>query len=217
MHFDGMIFDLDGTLWDCSAASAEAFNRTYEEFGIARRVTKEFVESISGKPTAECDEILLAGVPNGIRGDVSRRLNELELSAIRARASNALYPGVDEGLRTLRRNYELFVVSNCGERYLEIFLEHTSIGELFVDSECFGRTRKPKHENIRAVVERRHLQSPCYLGDTAGDEIAAAKAEVSFFHARYGFGRPTENPVSFGDFGELVNYFTELVRRTTVP
>ncbi len=98
----------------------------------------------------------------------------------------------------------------CGERYLETFHRHTPIGDVFTDRECFGRTHKPKHENIRAIIERRRLLSPCYVGDTAGDEAAAATAGVPFFHASYGFGKPVGSPLAFASFVELTRYFREL-------
>jgi phosphoglycolate phosphatase len=214
MHFEGLIFDLDGTLWDCSKASAHAFNLAYEKFGIDRRVSADFVKSISGKPSSECDEILLSGIPDSIRKDVSQCFDELEIAAVQEYAPNSLYPEVILGLETLKLDYKLLVVSNCGERYLEVFLRHTSIGTLFTDSECFGRTRKLKHENIRAIIERQKLLSPCYVGDTAGDEEAAAKAGVPFFHASYGFGVPVGRPVGFASFGELTRYFCQLAGET---
>jgi phosphoglycolate phosphatase len=111
----------------------------------------------------------------------------------------------------LREFYSILVVSNCGERYLEIF-DYTSVGRLFRDSECFGRTRKLKHENIRAIIERQKVKSACDIGDTAGDEDAATKAGVPFFHASYGFGKPVGNPLAFATFGELTNYFSELAQ-----
>lgn len=210
MHFDGLIFDLDGTLWDCSQASADAFNLAYEKFGISRRVSKEFVESISGKPTRECDEILLANVPNEVRNEILQLFNQFEIAAVQEYASTALYPDVTLGLEILRPHYRLYVVSNCSERYLDVFHHHTPIGKVFADSECFGRTQNLKHENIRAVVKRQKLLQPCYIGDTAGDEDAAAKAGLPFFHAGYGFGKPMGNPLAFASFSELTSYFRKL-------
>lgn len=51
MRFDSLIFDLDGTLWDVSGACAGAFNAAYEKLGVARRVDRDFIRSISGRPS----------------------------------------------------------------------------------------------------------------------------------------------------------------------
>lgn len=209
MHFDGLIFDLDGTLWDCSAASTEAFNLAYETFGLSRRVTRDFVQAFSGKPVSECDAILLEGVPESIRDEVSRCFDDFEIAAIRRHAKDALYDGVAEGLIELARRYLLYVVSNCGERYLTSFHEQTSIGGHFRDSESFGRTLLPKADNIRLIVERCEIGHPCYIGDTEGDEEAARRAGVPFFHAGYGFGKPVGTPRSFRSFAELTKFFLQ--------
>jgi len=210
MNFDGLIFDLDGTLWDCSRASASAFNLAYEKFGVSKRVTEEFVKSISGKPSSECDEILLSSVPEAMRPELSKGFDEFEIAAVQKYAPISLYDFVVEGMQALSEKYKLFVVSNCGERYLEIFHQHTPIGAMIKDSECYGRTRHLKDKNIRALVERQKLSCPCYIGDTAGDEDAAAKAGVPFFHASYGFGKPVGSPLAFASFVGLTNYFREL-------
>jgi phosphoglycolate phosphatase len=210
MSFDSLIFDLDGTLWDCSGASAEAFNLAFEEFGVSRRVTREYVRSISGKPAAECDELLLRGTDPQLRNALSRRLDDLEIEAVRRHAASSLFAGVEAGLQELARRYRLCLVSNCGVRYLQAFHECSEVGHHFVDSECFGRTGKLKDRNIRSVVERQNLSAPCYIGDTAGDEEAAQGAQVPFFHAAYGFGHPSFPVRVFPSFDELVQYFREV-------
>ena len=207
MNFDGIIFDLDGTLWNCSSASAEAFNQVYEEYRLEKRVSEEFVQSISGKPSSECDEILLEGVPDDLKEEVSKRFDECEIAAIRKHASSSLYEGAHDGLLVLKPHYRLFVVSNCGADYLEIFLRCTSVGSLFDDYECHGRTKKSKSDNIRLLIERQTLNSPCCVGDTAGDEDAARKADVSFFFAKYGFGSAQQGLETFRNFDELTGFF----------
>lgn len=212
MYFDGLIFDLDGTLWDCSAASTQAFNLAYEKLHVDKRVTEEFVRSISGRPASECDEILLlTGVPAEIKEKLLRYLDQYELAAVQRNASNALYPGVKEGLLILATKYPLFLVSNCGEKYLETFRQIPGVSTLFTDSECFGKTQKVKADNIRAVVMRNNLSSACYIGDTSGDESAAYQAGIPFFHAKYGFGTPIREQISFGTFNELTSYFLNMV------
>lgn len=121
-----------------------------------------------------------------------------------------------EGLKALQPHYKLFVVSNCSEPYLDIFHRYTTIGDCILDSECFGRTEKPKCENIQAVVERQKLSSPCYIGDTASDEAAAAQAGVPFIHTSYGFRTVLSNPLEFASFMELSRYLVEAAHSRSV-
>lgn len=90
---------------------------------------------------------------------------------------------------------------------------HTCIGSLFSDYECHGRTDKSKASNIRSLVERQQLNSPCYIGDTAGDEQAAVDAGLPFFHAGYGFGAAAHPLHSFSGFEDVVSYFMQSIRK----
>jgi phosphoglycolate phosphatase len=210
MRFDGLIFDLDGTLWDCSKASAEAFNRAFETCGLTKRISDDVVRSVSGKPADECVQILLSDVPYEKCQSLSQALDRFELDSIEKHAPTALYADVCAGLHKLKSHYTLAVVSNCTESYLKLFERCTPVANLFADSECFGRTNRPKSENIRAVIERQKLRSACYIGDTAGDEEAAMRAGIPFFHASYGFGKPRGEPIAFASFSELVGHFVTL-------
>ena len=207
MSYDSIIFDLDGTLWDCAAASAAAANASYAEVGIAKRVDVDFIRSIAGKPVTECDEILLEDVPDAIQAQVARAFEVRELSEIEKTAESALLPGVRAGILSLYHKFPLFVVSNCSVPYLAAFQNYTSVGKLFTDCECYGRTYRPKGENIRDVILRNALKTPCYVGDTNGDEQAANLAQVPFFHAAYGFGTLNRPVQAFQSFTELTDFF----------
>ncbi len=209
MEISAIIFDLDGTLWDCSAETAAAMSEVYKSLGIQKRVSQEFICSISGKPWSDFEAALLETVPTDRCDEVTRLLREADSVAARNAASDVLYPGVQAGLAILRDHYPLFVVSNCGTDYLDAFLQRSGVGHCFVDAECWGRTGLSKAENIRAVVNRQKLRAPCYIGDTAGDEESAHLAGLPFFHAAYGFGHPRNRCESFPDFPALCSYFLE--------
>ena len=206
-EFDSLIFDMDGTLWDCSSASAEAFARAYEFLGLTTNVTAEDVRKISGLPPAEYEPILFGDTPKDKMPELLSKLDEFELEAVTTKGKDAVFPGVEEGLERLSKRYKLCLVSNCTLGYLEIFLKHSSIGHYFIDAECIGRTGNPKGENIKAVIERNNLQSSCYIGDTVTDESAANLAGIPFIHVEYGFGYAKNPMLSFGSFEELTEFF----------
>jgi phosphoglycolate phosphatase len=121
-----------------------------------------------------------------------------------------LYPGVVEGLQALSKLYPLFLVSNCQTEYLDRFRSLTGLGELFQDAECFGATGKPKCDNISNVMRRNGLTNGAYIGDTAGDQIAARRAGLDYYHVTYGFGSPAQECMSFRTFGQVQEFFTAL-------
>lgn len=114
-----------------------------------------------------------------------------------------LYPGVGEALEQLARDYELYIVSNCQDGYIQVLMKVCGLESLIRDIECFGRTGKPKGDNIRLVAERNGLDAAFYVGDTAMDEEAARSAGVPFVYAAYGFGQAVEPAGVIREIGEL--------------
>ena len=76
-----------------------------------------------------------------------------------------LYPGIEQMLADLKKEYFLAIVSNCQCGYIEAFLEHYGFGKYIDDIQCFGMNEVPKGENIRLVAERNHLEDAVYVGD----------------------------------------------------
>ena len=69
---ENVIFDVDGTLWDCSAAVAKAWNAVYERRGLSRRFSVSEVRSCMGLTMEEIGTIY--GVS---KAAVSKRLKKL--------------------------------------------------------------------------------------------------------------------------------------------
>ena len=76
-----------------------------------------------------------------------------------------------------------------------------------MDYENPGRTGLSKGENINLIIERNNLDSPVYVGDTAGDFTAAKYAGIPFIYAKYGFGQVTEYDDVIEKFEELLTIF----------
>jgi phosphoglycolate phosphatase len=202
---DALIFDLDGTLWDAAAASAQGWNVALAELGVALRVTVNGIRSVSGNPFSRCAEILLPElrpIPEG----TLHLLEDHERAGIESIAG-VLYAGVADGLRELSAAYPLFLVSNCPDWYLEAFFQVTGLREYFTGWDCHGSSGVSKSRMLLNLCERHGLARAVYVGDTQGDADASAGAGIEFAYVSYGFGEASQPAYSFSAFGELVDYF----------
>jgi phosphoglycolate phosphatase len=207
--FDSLIFDLDGTLWDSTAPCARAWNQALTNMQIPQRpLTPEQLASIMGLPLPQIFETIFPNTDARLRESIARECHEEEIRVI-LQEGGAVYPGVDEGLKQLQSRYPLFIVSNCQTAYLEAFLTSSGHRGKFRDSECHGNTGKSKADNLSLLCTRNRLSAPVYIGDTAGDEEAARRAGIPYFHVRYGFGAPQGDCVTFDSFTQLVEFFMD--------
>jgi phosphoglycolate phosphatase len=205
---DALVFDLDGTLWDTCAACAVGWNRVLQRHAIPwRTVTAEDVRAVAGKPHDVCIRESFAGL-----AETSLRLliehTQAEDNLAVRELGGSLYPGVADGLRALAQRYPLFIVSNCQAGYIEVFLETSGLASLFADFECWGNTGRTKAENLRLLMQRNQLRSPLFVGDTPGDQQAAAACEVRFAHVSYGFGACEGALIHADSFTDLVAQVT---------
>lgn len=186
---DGILFDLDGTLWDSLDGICLAWNQALARLrpDLAGSVTPARIKGCMGMLLPDIAKALFPQVDPGEIPSLLEACCALENEYL-ARHGATLCPGVAETLPLLAERCPLFIVSNCHGGYIESFFAAHGLGRYFTDWECPGRTGLPKAENIRAVVERNELRSPVYVGDTQGDFKAATAAGVPFIHAAYGFG-----------------------------
>ncbi len=193
--FDGVLFDLDGTLWDSREGVSLSWNQVLASDAptLAGRVTPERLTACMGMLLPDIACRLFPELPAGEAWRIMERCCQAENRYL-ARHGGILYPGVAKGVPALAERYPLFIVSNCQDGYIESFFAAHGLGCYFRDWECPGRTGRPKADNIRAVAGRNGLERPIYIGDTLGDRQAAAAAEVPFIHAAYGFGTVEGTP-----------------------
>lgn len=194
MQYDGIIFDLDGTLWDSSEEIRMSWGAVLKKQPDIRRLpSREELESAMGLGAEELTEKLFPYLP------LSRRLEIFDECAVYEGAyltehGARLYPQIRETLARLSETHPLFIVSNCADGYIQSFLAAHDTAKYIRDFECIGRTGKPKSENIRLIAERNGLKAPVYVGDTQWDFDAATAAGVPFIFAAYGFGHVENTP-----------------------
>ncbi len=205
-RFDSVIFDLDGTLWDASAAITLAFQTARNSVDyIENDVTLAQVQAVTGLPYETVYERLFPSLPAARLDEYRALCAAQELKAAQV-PGGTLYPGLETTLAYLRdRSYRLFIVSNCQLGYVEAFFENSKLASYFEGHQCFGTKKLPKSENIREIVAQFGLQAPVYVGDTPGDLAASRAAGVPFIFAAYGFGQLTaaEAPVRIAQLSDL--------------
>lgn len=199
----GIIFDMDGTLWDSAKGVAMSWTQVvreeYPELGV---ITTEDVKNVMGKTMDLIARILFPSLTP------AEQINLLDKCCIRendylAEHGGILYPQVEETLNILKEKYNLYIVSNCQSGYIEAFLQYYGFEYLFEDIECYGNNELGKGENISLVIRRNELDKAVYVGDIQGDFDATTEAGIPFIHAAYGFGDIKENVPFVEEFSRL--------------
>lgn len=193
MDKKGIIFDLDGTLWDASKSNAPAWNVALARHkDITKRITVDDIRSYMGKTIEEIAKIALPDMEVEDSVPILKECCKEENNALREHGG-ILFSNLEETLVKLMEEYHLYVVSNCQDGYVQAFLDYHHMNKYFEDFEMAGRTGKCKADNIKLVIERNNLDKAIYVGDTDGDCNSANGAGVPFVYADYGFGH-VENP-----------------------
>ena len=190
-HLDGIIFDVDGTLWDSTEQAAQVWTRAVREHtDLDTRVSADRLRGLFGKTMTE------------ISGALFPTLSEAE-------QANVLYEGVAETFRTLAERTNLYIVSNCQCGYIELFLRAAGLEDCVKDHLCYGETLVSKGRTIRLLMERNHLEHVVYVGDTQGDADACREAEIPFILAEYGFGDGPDARQRIQKISELCELLSE--------
>ncbi len=207
----GILFDLDGTLWDSSAEVVDSWLLALADYPqIRKQITREAIQSVMGKVMDEIGEILLGSLPQKERMEVLSHCVEIENQYI-AEHGGRLFAGAREALQELSLQYPLYIVSNCQQGYIEAFLQYYGLGDCFADFESYGKTGRPKGENICLLAGRNQLDAAVYVGDTQWDYEAACFAGMPFIHARTGYGTVAEPVVSIEHLSELLQRAEEVM------
>ena len=202
MRFDGLIFDIDGTLWDSCEAVRQSWQRSLRRrYGCFGSPDLSQVRSIMGLAPDEIAAKLFGRFGSRAR-EVFDALSEDECAYL-AEHGAALYPGVEAGLRALAQTRRLFLVSNCQRGYIEAFVAACGFEALFEAQLCAGVTGLGKGENLQKLMRERGLSHAVFVGDTLGDESAARQAGCAFVHAAYGFGTAERPDAVIHSFAEL--------------
>ncbi len=199
---DGIIFDMDGTLWDAVQSYCDVWNETIAHFGIKRSEVKyDELVVLMGKHLRDIYDCLIGDCFEN-RELFIERLIEDERRMIPV-IGGKLYEGVDETLEKLGKQCKLFMVSNCSADGLNNFLTFTGLSHHFVENLTYGSTGVDKSVNIRRLLDKYNLKRAVYVGDIQKDADSTHAAGIEFVHAAYGFGKVSDAEFSIQNFKEL--------------
>lgn len=210
----GLIFDMDGTLWDSSDQVAAAWTEKLRELGYGDIViTSEAMTRVMGLTMDKLADILFEKMPREERMPALDACGEYENEYLRKHGA-VLYPELEATLKRLKEKYPLYIVSNCQSGYIEAFLEHYGFGRYFEDIECYGNNLKNKGDNIALIAQRNGLEKAYYIGDIQGDYDSATQAGADFIHAAYGFGTINADVPRLERFSDLPELLEKLEAHT---
>lgn len=200
----GIIFDMDGTLWDSSVQVADSWNLAVTRCGYQREpITQKDIQGVMGKTMDKIAEILFSDIPKEEREALLSACCKEENEYLREHGG-VLYPKLRSTMEQLKdMGYHLYIVSNCQSGYIEAFLDYYRFHDLVEDIQCYGDNEKPKGDNIRILYQRNGLDQAVYVGDIQGDYDASQKAGVKFIHASYGYGTICDPVPAIRQFSEL--------------
>lgn len=207
----GIIFDLDGTLWDATENLVAPWNTAlgrHKDINVT--LTHKDLMGFMGKTVEEISLIIIPHIPYDRRIAIMTE-GALEGNEYLRTHGGILYPDLVKTLLKLKKDYHISIVSNCLKGYIEAFTSYHNLEGIFDDTLCQGDTGKTKGENIKLMVERNNLDSAIYVGDTQSDYDASHFADIPFIHASYGFGTVKEDVPKLDKISDLCEKVKEII------
>lgn len=190
MHYETLIFDLDGTISDPFVGISASVNHALNSAGF-EAVDPEAVRPLIGPPLNEIFE-KLAGA------DATSRMQDLidhyrDRYATIGYAENRLYPGIPELLARLSGlGYRMGICTAKRADYAMKILEHFGLAERFDFVDGGGMQANKKQQIARILQGGVNARTSLMIGDRAGDIEAANANSVDGLAVLWGFGGKEE-------------------------
>lgn len=212
MKKKGLIFDVDGTLWDSSLQVAESWDVVVKRrLGPSFSLTKKDMEGVMGLPMDELAAKLFPTLSEEERIAVAKECMAYENEYLHSHPGK-LYPGLEETLAKLQKDgYFLAVLSNAQKGYVEALFASTGLGKYFSDHLAWGDNPVRKGENMLLIQKSNGLGECLYVGDTLMDEREAHYAKMKFVYCAYGFGIAEKPEAVINEPKELLKIAEDLL------
>lgn len=195
-NIKSIIFDFDGTLHNTIKVYYPAFSegvKILKDNGYAKdfELTEYNVKRFLGERPNFAYELLAPGADHDFKKKVMTLVGQKMDENIKNRVGN-LYDGTEEVLEKLSKSYDLYILSNCRESYLDQALDIYGIKKYFKKyyaAETFDFI--PKDKIIKQ--ERKNIREEIiFVGDRHHDMEAARKNNLRSIFCTYGFGPEEE-------------------------
>lgn len=207
----GIIFDLDGTLWNVTDTTYMSVNEVSRKYKI-NSVSRDIVISCFGLDKENTSLKYYPTLDKEFRLKLMDEIAILNINSLKISGGN-IYDGVKEILELLSKKYNLYIVRNtANNEYIESFLDGNNVKRYFKDYIAASRINISKSEAIKKIIYDNKIECAIYVGDTMYDQEASKDASIPFIWAKYGFGKNLNVEYSINSFSEIISVIENILK-----
>lgn len=197
---EGIVFDLDGTLWDTKESYLYSYEKISEKYHIVDKKGPEDIVQMLGVKLRDVMNFLFADFEN--KDVIAEDAVNFSIECI-LKNSDVLYPNVKEMIIKLSKDYKIYIISNCPRNYLETFLSISNLKEYITDS--YTITEGNKIENFQKIINQ-NKGKLLFVGDDYEDYQTIKDHGKTFFcYAKYGYKKSDTYDYSITTFEKINN------------
>ena len=210
MKKNGILFDLDGTLWEVKNSTFESANKIVKKHQL-KEISMKTICAVFGLNKFEVAQLYFPYLELNQSLNLLDEIEILNIKNLKEYGGN-IYPNLKETLASLRKKYELFIVSNTSKsEYIEAFLTSAKLNNYFKDYIAASELGISKADAIKKIIDDYKLDKAIYVGDTQKDMEASDLAKIPFIQAKYGFGKNLNAKYYINTFKELPYIVEKLI------
>ena len=207
----GIIFDLDGTLWNVTDTTYMSVNEVSRKYKI-NSVSRDVVISCFGLDKDNTSLKYYPTLDKAFRLKLMDEISILIINRLKLSGGN-IYNGVKNTLELLSKKYDLNIVSNtANNEYIEAFLDGNNVRDNFRDYIAASSINISKSDAIKKIISDNKIECAIYVGDTIYDQEASKDTNIPFIWAKYGFGKNVNGEYSINCFNEIVSVIENIFK-----